>query len=116
METYTDQYFKVYTGKRVQDKLLHELQCGYALKSENQNKPYYEVRLWMLDRTLYVCRNKNDLNRYTVFAKMIGDCDNPTFQEPVGYAEVSSTLKTHMEIQLTFPRQRIFLSLFPSEK
>lgn len=69
----------------------------------------------MFDKIIYLCRNKNNINKYTAFATKVGDDSKPIFQEPVGYGEISNSLKTHMEVQFTFPRQRIFLSLFPCE-
>lgn len=108
--------FKVSTGRREGPRLLHEKQCGTATYHDHPNKSFYEVNLWMMNRPLYICKNKKDPEKYTVFTHFNGDYVAPAFKQPVGRAEVSDRLKTHMEISLTFPRQWLFMSLFPNAK
>lgn len=107
--------FHVYTGFREGATIKHELQAGEAYEVESDKKPYYIVKMWSFPKEFfYLVANRNeDEQRFTLFAKKLGVDDEPTFRRPVGFGFVSKDLKRHLEIQFTFPRQRVFMSLFP---
>lgn len=106
--------FHVYTGIREGSILKHELQAGEAYEAEQTQKPYYLLKMWAFPKEVfYLASNKNADGNFTLFAKKIGNDSNPTFRRPVGFGFLSKDLKKHLEIQFTFPRQRVFMSLFP---
>lgn len=108
--------FKLSTGKSEGGTLKFEQQCGHGIKFDHPQKPFYELSFWMFEKKLYLCRNRDQLDRYTLFAEKVGEDETPTFRRPVGRGYVSDSLKTHLEIQLSLPRQRVFLSLFPEQR
>lgn len=107
--------YHLFTALKTQGKLTNSLQTGEAYEIDSPNKPYYLVKLWAFPQNLfYLCRNRDSLNKFTLFAKLVGDFENPVFRRPVGLGELHADLKTHLEIQFTFPRQKIFMSLYPA--
>jgi hypothetical protein len=108
--------FHIYTGYREGSVLKHELQAGEAYEVDSVKRPFYIIKMWAFPREVfYLCTNKDDEGNFTLFAKKIGDETDPTFRRPVGFGFVSRDLKKHLEIQFTFPRQRVFMSLFPDK-
>ena len=109
------QSFELSTGKREYGKVLYEKQCGFAHYIDHGKKPHYLVKLWMLPGHMYyLVRNSGDGSRFTLFSKReIDEGDNVVFRNPIGQGVISEKLKTHLEVQFTFPMQRIFMSLFP---
>ena len=114
MEQVTEKVvYDLVTGKKAEGKVLYALPGGRALSFPGTN--YYVLKLWMLyNHTYYLVRNRDDQMRYTVFAKKIEDDAGIRFQNPVGAGWVSSDLTTHLEIKFRFPRQSIFMCLFPA--
>lgn len=110
--------FHIYTGYRDGDQIRNELQAGEAYEIEGINRSFYMVKMWAFPREVfYLCRNRGD-DGFTLFAKKIeksGDDRDPTFRRPVGFGFISRDLRKHLEIQFTFPRQRVFMSLFPDQ-
>lgn len=105
--------FHIYTGFREGNKIKNELQAGESYYIGG-DKPHYIIKMWSFPKEVfYLSPNKDSDEDYTLFAKKIGDERNPTFRRPVGFGFVSTDLKQHLEIQFTFPRQRVFMSLFP---
>jgi hypothetical protein len=108
--------FHIFTGFREGSVLKHELQAGEAYEVEDVKRSFYVVKMWAFPREVfYLCSNKDDDGSYTLFAKKVGDEKDPTFRRPVGFGFISRDLKKHLEIQFTFPRQRVFMSLFPDK-
>ena len=108
--------FHIYTGYREGGKILNELQAGEAYGVEGSKRSYYVIKMWAFPREVFfLCPNKGDDGNFTLFAKKIGEEADPTFRRPVGFGFVSKDLKQHLEIQFTFPRQRVFMSLFPDQ-
>lgn len=106
--------FHIYTGYKENNKIRNELQAGEAYEVENGSKPYYVVKMWSFPKEVfYLSSNLKQDGTYTLFAKKMGDELNPVFRRPVGFGFVSEDLTRHLEIQFTFPRQRVFMSLFP---
>ncbi len=108
--------FHIYTGYREEGKILNELQAGEAYAVKSSVRSYYVIKMWAFPKEFFfLCPNKNDDGHFTLFAKKIGDDNKPVFRRPVGFGFVSQDLKRHLEIQFTFPRQRVFMSLFPDK-
>lgn len=106
--------FHVFTGYREEAVIRNELQAGEAYEAEGVKRPFYLIKMWAFPReTFYLSPNLSDDGNFTLFAKKVGDESNPTFRRPVGFGFISRDLKKHLEIQFTFPRQRVFMSLFP---
>ena len=107
--------FHVYTRKKEGGEIRHELQAGEAYEVEHK-KPHFIVKMWAFPQdTFYLCQNRDNQERYTLFGKRVEDGENFTFRRPLGSGFLSRDLKKHLEIQFTFPRQKVFMSLFPSE-
>lgn len=105
--------YHIYTGYREGNIIRNELQAGEAYEIKCV-KPYYVIKMWAFPREVfYLAPNKNEDGCFTLFGKKLGDEVEPTFRRPVGFGFVSRDLKQHLEIQFTFPRQRVFMSLFP---
>jgi hypothetical protein len=108
--------FHIYTGYREDQKIKNELQAGEAYEVEGSLKSFYIIKMWAFPKeAFYLCPNRGEEGTFTLFAKKVGDDCDPTFRRPVGFGFVSRDLKKHLEIQFTFPRQRIFMSLFPDK-
>ena len=108
--------FHIYTGLRDGAVIKNELQAGEAYEVQTNSRSYYVVKMWAFPREVYyLSANRSDDGQFTLFAKKVGDDDKPTFRRPVGFAFVSNQLKRHLEIQFTFPRERVFMSLFPDK-
>ena len=108
--------FHIYTGVKTGTSVQHAHQAGEAYEVDTEQKPHYIVKMWSFPQdTFYLCRNVEGEGRFTLFAKRIGDEQSPTFRRPVGFGYISHDLKQYLEIQFAFPRQRVFMSLFPAE-
>lgn len=108
--------FHIYTGYRDGAIIKNELQAGEAYEVNNNQRSYYIVKMWSFPKEVfYLTANKNNDGNFTLFAKKVGDDKNPIFRRPVGFGFISKDLKKHLEIQFTFPRQRVFMSLFPDQ-
>lgn len=108
--------FHIYTGFKKDNNVSRQLQAGEAYLVEDDKKPHYIVKMWAFPReTFYLCQNKEDHGRYTLFAKKIGEENDLTFRRPVGQGYLSRDLRSYLELQFTFPRERVFMSLFPAE-
>lgn len=108
--------FHIYTGFRDGDAIKNELQAGEAYEVDQVKRPFYMIKMWAFPKEVfYLSPNRNEDGNFTLFAKKIGDESDPTFRRPVGFGFISRDLKKHLEIQFTFPRQRVFMSLFPDK-
>lgn len=108
--------FHIYTGFKELTGVKNALQAGEAYSVDCQEKPFYTIKMWALPKEFYyLVANKAGDGNFTLFAKKIGDEGVPTFRRPVGFGFISKDLKKHLEIQFTFPRQRVFMSLFPDQ-
>ena len=106
--------FHIYTGYREGAVIKNELQAGEAYEADGVRRPFYLIKMWAFPREVYyLCPSQKESGKFTLFAKKIGDEHDPTFRRPVGFGFISTDLKKHLEIQFTFPRQRVFMSLFP---
>lgn len=102
----------IYVGSVVSGQLEQSFDIGYAFKYDDLD--YYILKLWPLPGATYYLAKNRDGDRYTVFAKILTDGSSVKFQNPVGYGLLSSDLKDYIEICLRFPKQRVYMSLYPS--
>lgn len=108
--------FHIYTGYRDGSNIKNELQAGEAYEVDGVKRTFYMLKMWAFPRDVfYLCPNRGEVGNFTLFAKKIGEENDPTFRRPVGFGFISCDLKKHLEIQFTFPRQRVFMSLFPDK-
>ncbi len=108
--------FHIYTGYRQGSSISHELQAGEGYEVDGVRRSYYIIKMWTFPREVfYLSPNRNEDGNFTLFAKKVGDNIDPTFRRPIGFGFISKDLKKHLEIQFTFPRQRVFMSLFPDK-
>lgn len=103
----------IFVGQVNDGDLSESFHIGFALKYENVD--HYIVKLWPLPGATYYLAKSRDGDKYTVFTKKIDTEFGIKFQNPVGYAVMKTDLKEYLEISLRFPRQRIYMSLFPAK-
>ena len=114
MEQVTEKVaYDLITGKRADGAVLYALPAGRAISFPGTT--YYVLKLWMLyNHTYYLVKNRDDQMRYTVYAKKLEDDTGVRFQNPVGAGWISGDLTSHLEIKFRFPRQSVYMSLFPA--
>ena len=104
--------YDLLTGKKGDGIVLYALPAGRAISFPGTR--YYVLKLWALyNHTYFLVKNHNDDMRYTIFAKKVEDERGVRFQNPIGNGWISEDLITHLEIKFRFPRQSIYMSLFP---
>jgi hypothetical protein len=108
--------FHIYTGVKQEASVAHAHQAGEAYEVDTDHKPHYIVKMWSFPgNTFYLAKNLEGDDRYTLFAKRLGSGGTVNFRRPVGFGFISRDLRQHLEIQFAFPREKVFMSLFPSE-
>jgi hypothetical protein len=103
----------IFVGQVVGEDLGDAFNIGYALKYEDAE--YYIVKLWPLPGTTYYLAKSRDGEKYTVFTKKLDGEFGVKFQNPVGYALMRPELKEYIEVFLRFPRQRVYMSVYPAK-
>lgn len=102
----------VYVGNQVGQSLENEFDIGYALKYENL--PYYILKVWSFPNvTYFVNPNRDSCEKLTIFTKKIEDENGVRFQNPVGYGVCRTDLKEYLEVNLRFPKQKLYMSVYP---
>lgn len=103
----------IYVGQLGTAQLEQVFDIGYAFKYDDLN--YYILKLWPLPGSTYYLSKNRDGSNYTVFSKMISSSDGVKFQNPVGYGVLRPDLKDYVEICLRFPKQRVYMSIYPAK-
>ncbi len=103
----------IFVGQAASGVLSESFHIGYALKYDDVD--YYIVKLWPLPGTTYYLAKSRDGEKYTVFTKKVDGEFGMKFQNPVGYAVMKPELKEYLEIFLRFPRQRLYMSVYPAK-
>jgi len=103
----------IYVGQPSGNELRESFHIGFALKYDDVD--YYIVKLWPLPGATYYLSKSRDGEKYTVFAKKLDTDTGVKFQNPVGYAVNPMGLKDYIEISLRFPRQRVYMSVYPAK-
>jgi hypothetical protein len=94
------------------NELTDTFPIGHALKFSDAD--YYMLRLWPLPGTTYYLARNRDGGKYTIYSKRVVMENGVKFQNPIGFASMRDEVKEYIEIFLRFPRQRLFMSLFPA--
>ena len=103
----------IYVGNVGTDQLEQRFDIGYAFKYDDVD--YYILKLWPLPGATYYLAKNRDGDRYTVFSKILTEGSGVRFQNPVGYGVLRPELKDYVEICLRFPKQRVYMSLYPAK-
>jgi len=113
--------FDLEVGTPQNGELEMSAPVGCGVRREGAN--FTELRLWSLPRfTFYLKRNKSkhgehfieNLMTYTLFARKCMRDGVVSFENPVGSGQIKESLPGYIEILFRFPRDRVFLSLYPS--
>jgi len=74
------------------------------------------LRLFFLpDVTYYMSRNQGA--GYTIFSRCtVNELGKVVFQNPVGWAKLLETVRTHLYVRFPDLQSHMFMSLFPSGK
>ena len=109
---YKAEKYEIFTGFRKVNSIEAKLLVGAAFKEEDLS--YYKIRLMMFPgNTYYLVKNKDAVDRYTIYSKMIIDAKNKNqvkFLNPVGNGVLDSknTQKYYRYETRTFHRCRCF--------
>lgn len=104
----------IFVGNQIGQKLEGKFNIGYALKYENAK--YYILKLWPYPNvTYFLSANRDSHDKFTIFTKKIENENTVQFQNPVGYAILRSELKEYLEINLRLPKQRLYMSVYPTQ-
>lgn len=105
--------YDLFTGRKNQGAVMYSEPAGRAISFPGTH--YYVLKLWALyNNTYFLIKKQNDDMAYTVFAKKIEDDHGVRFQNPVGHGWISEDMVSHLEIRFNFPRQSLFMSLYPA--
>ena len=107
------------TQHEVYSNLPRENQKGYACGSAQSglDEGLVKLKLWMFPQEFYLARvrTSEDL-RYTIYGtKVFDENGNPKFIDPVGWAVICEYNKEYLELRFKFPRQCLFMCLFPKQ-
>jgi hypothetical protein len=107
--------YEIFTGFTKDGNLEAKLPAGAAFIDEGLN--YYKIRLMIFPQTTYyLVKNKEALDRYTVYSKIINDGPNTKFLNPVGGGILDRNLQCYLELKFPVLRAHLFMSLFESRK
>ena len=92
--------------------LTEAFPIGHALKFDDAD--YYVVKLWPMPGVTYYLAKNRDGGKYTIFTKKIVSELGVKFQNPIGFASMRDEVKEYVELFIRYPRQRLFMSVFPA--
>ncbi len=104
---------EIFTGFRKDTNIEAKLLVGAAFKDENT--PYYKIRLMMFPGfTYYLVKNKDSVDRYTIFSKMVHgkEKDQNKFLNPIGSGTLDPKLLSYLELRFPMLRATLYMSLF----
>jgi hypothetical protein len=114
---YKSEKYEIFTGFRKENTIEAKLLVGAAFKEENLS--YYKIRLMMFPGyTYYLVKNKDSVDRYTVYSKMITDAKNKNqvkFLNPVGNGILDSKLCSYLELRFPMLKAYVYMSLYPQK-
>lgn len=106
--------YEVFRGREVNGRLMGLRICGYAFHNEGEN--FYRLKLFLLPEVTYYI-SKNQGAGYTIFAKAACNDDGSiVFQNPVGFAKLLDSVRTHLYVKFPDLGSHMYMSLFPNEK
>ena len=104
--------FDIVSGMKTSERLHRPLVIGRATRYVGD--AHYTLKIWSLySQTFYLVRNHGDEIRYTIYAKVVQEDANVRFLNPIGTGFMPRELKSHLEIKFRFPRQSLYMNLFP---
>jgi hypothetical protein len=102
---------EIFTGFRKDTNIEAKLLVGAAFKDENTN--YYKIRLMMFPGfTYYLVKNKDSVDRYTIFSRMVQEKGQTKFLNPVGSGTLDPKLLSYLELRFPMLRATLYMSLF----
>lgn len=114
---YKSEKYEIFTGFRKENTIEAKLLVGAAFKEENLS--YYKIRLMMFPGyTYYLAKNKDSVDRYTIYSKMITDEKNKNqvkFLNPVGNGILDSKLCSYLELRFPMLKAYVYMSLYPQK-
>ena len=115
---YKSEKYEIFTGFRKENTIEAKLLVGAAFKEENLS--YYKIRLMMFPGyTYYLVKNKDSVDRYTIYSKMIIDAKNKNqvkFLNPVGNGILDSKLCSYLELRFPMLKAYVYMSLYPQKQ
>lgn len=103
---------EIVTGRRRDDQILHKRLVGHAYLPVGADT--YEIKLMMFPRhTYFMRRTRDSLYRYTVFAKRFLENGETKLTNPIGFGQLSTSLKNFVEIYFPILGRLVFLDLIP---
>jgi hypothetical protein len=103
---------EIFSGFRKEATVEAKLLVGAAFKDENVT--YYKIRLMMFPGyTYYLVKNRDAVERYTVYARMKTEGKEFRFLNPVGSGVLDSKLQSYLEIKFPLLRAHMYMSLYP---
>jgi len=111
----TEIRYELFTGFKKDDSLSNLHIAGAAFYEEDHK--YYRLKLMMFPgQTYYMVKNRDSLDKYTVYSKVLKDQDGRSeslrFQNPVGTGYLDPKLHSHLEVSFPILRGALFMSLF----
>lgn len=114
---YKSEKYEIFTGFRKENTIEAKLLVGAAFKEEDLS--YYKIRLMMFPGyTYYLVKNKDSVDRYTIYSKMIMDTKNKNqvkFLNPVGNGILDSKLCSYLELRFPMLKAYVYMSLYPQK-
>lgn len=103
---------EIFTGFRKENNIEARLLVGAAFKEQDVH--YYKIRLMMFPGyTYYLVKNRDSLERYTVYSRMKNENGFTKFLNPVGNGILDSKLQSFLEVRFPLLRASMFMSLYP---
>ena len=103
--------YDIFRGRELNGHLTGLRLAGFAFQNENEN--FYRVRLMFFPDNIYYI-SKNQGADYTIFSKMVVQEDEKViFQNPVGFARIMETIRTHIYVRFPDLSSHMFMSLYP---
>ena len=114
---YKAEKHEIFTGFRKVNSIEAKLLVGAAFTEEDLS--YYRIRLMMFPGyTYYLVKNKDAVDRYTIYSKMIMDAKNKNqvkFLNPVGNGILDSKLCSYLELRFPMLKAYVYMSLYPQK-
>ena len=107
----TSEKHEIFSGFRKESNIEAKLLVGAAFKDEGLS--YYKIRLMMFPGyTYYLVKNKDAVDRYTVYSRMKSEGKENRFLNPVGSGVLDSKLQSYIEIKFPLLRAHMYMSLY----
>lgn len=106
---------EIFTGFKKEGVIEAKLLVGAAFKDDGLS--YYKIRLMMFPGyTYYLVKNRDSVDRYTVYSRLKNENGHQKFMNPVGSAGLDSKLQSYLEIKFPLLRASMFMSLYSTKQ